>query len=226
MKSIKKQILNGKLLKEYLDTFQIQDMFDTEIASKASLFYFPKHSYLISAGEPSDFLYILVSGEAKVYSYTNGDRLLYHNYLKPPQLIGEGYSLFNRVPVTSVEAGTPCECIGFSLDKYRKVFLDDNRFLRNVCFTLVNRGNHNFSNSLLDPIEVRLASFLLTYQNNGLFTFNISECSQLLNVSYRHLYRLMKLLCEKKVLKKETGGYQMIDISYIDRLSRGVQSLK
>lgn len=226
MKFNKTQIQDRDLIKKYLDTFQIQDMFHTEIASKANLFTFPKHSYIISAGEPSDFLYILVAGEAKVYSYTNGDRLLYHNYLKPPQLIGEGYSLFSRAPVTSVEAGTTCECIGFSLEKYRSTFLEDNRFLRNVCFTLINRGDHNFSNSLLDPLEVRLASFILNYQNDGLFAFNISQCSQLLNVSYRHLYRIMKLLCEKKILKKGIGVYQIIDADYIGRLSQGIQNLK
>ncbi|MEY8355668.1 cyclic nucleotide-binding domain-containing protein [Lachnospiraceae bacterium 54-53] len=226
MTSRKKQIQDTEILKKYLETCQIQQMFDTDISSKAALFSFPKHSCLISAGEISGYLYILVSGEVKVCSYTNGDRVLYNNYLIAPQLLGEGFSLFNGTPVTSVEACTDCLCIGFSLKKYRSMFLNDNRFLRNVCFTLLNRGNFSFCNSLLDPLEMRLASFILKYQDNGRLHFNISQCSQLLNSSYRHLYRLIKSLCENKVLMKSSGGYRIMDPEYLSELATGRQSLK
>lgn len=226
MKSKGKQLQNSKILEKYLKTYQIQKMFDTEISTKAELFFFQKHSYLITAGEISNFLYILVSGEVKVYSYRNSDRLLYRNYLIAPQFIGEGFSLFNSIPINSVEACTECICIGFSLKKYRNIFLNDNRLLRNVSSTILNREAFSFCNSLLDPLEIRLASFIVKYQNDGQFNFNIAECSQLLNVSYRHLFRLIKLLCEKGVLNKSSSGYQIINFEYINNLAQGRQSLK
>ena len=73
----------------------------------------------------------------------------------------------------------------------------------------------------LDPVEVRLAAFIIANSNNDLFSFKLSTCADLLDTSYRHLFRVISKLSSVGILKKAENGYQILNNDALLQLSQG-----
>lgn len=65
----------------------------------------------------------------------------------------------------------------------------------------------------------RLASFILQNSQNNIFEIKLTNCSDSIGISYRHLLRLMNTLCENKILKKQRRKYQILNIKKLKELS-------
>ena len=95
--------------------------------------------------------------------------------------------------------------------------------MRNICELLASKINNEgrYSTTLLDPLEVRLAQFILLNATNHLFTLQLTDCADALNTSYRHLLRIMKQLCALNILSKEHNCYYIQDRDALERVSSG-----
>src|SRR3990167_5961549 len=60
-----------------------------KLAERALTRSYPKNAVIVTEGDESDSLYILLSGRAKVYVSGEGDREFYLNQLKPGEYFGE-----------------------------------------------------------------------------------------------------------------------------------------
>ena len=78
--------------------------------------------------------------------------------------------------------------------------------------------NNNTCINLYESLESRLASFILKSENNGIFSYNLTECAELLCTSYRHLLRIINLFCNTNKLSKNGKSYKIIDRGYLDIL--------
>lgn len=194
---------------------------DTDLFSISELCAFEKKEHLIHAGLVSDYLYFLLEGKLMVYSYTSDAKNVCIDYFQESTLIGEAASLWEMVPNTSVKAMTSCVCVSVNLKKYRKTLQNDVSFLKNVCQILSYRLNSeiHLANSLTEPINVRLAKFILHQSRENIFTFQLTTCADILNVSYRHLLRTLMSLCELNILKKSRNCYYVVDKEALKNLS-------
>ncbi len=69
-------------------------------------------------------------------------------------------------------------------------------------------------------LEKRLASFILKYQQNGLYNIPHTDVSEYMNVSYRHVLHVIKHFCETGILERENGkgkGYRVIDLHKLNQ---------
>jgi CRP/FNR family cyclic AMP-dependent transcriptional regulator len=81
-----------------------------ELAERGELRAFARNEQLISEGGSSDFLFILVAGEVKVFTQDEKGRELVYNVLQAGELFGELF-LDGDVRSASVRAITDVRCI-------------------------------------------------------------------------------------------------------------------
>lgn len=214
-------VKNKGLLNKYINNTGISKLFSQDMSNLLELFSLNKGDFLINEGECSDYLYFLVSGKLKVFSHSTSGKIMSLNLFNSFEIIGETGSLWNNPPTASVQASSKAYCIGISM-KHRDILLNDVIFLRYICKNLGERlsyMNNTTCINLYEPLENRLASFILKTEENGVFSHNLTECAELLCASYRHLLRVINLFCSTNKLIKEGKSYKILDRDYLESIS-------
>jgi len=201
----------GKL-KEYIENFDLHSISSLDLEQICELYAFDKNEFIIRQGIQSQFLYFLVRGEADVI-YSSNNENTYVSHLEPLAWIGEAASLWKADPNCSVVAATSCVCVAVNLDLHRNELQNDILFLQNNCQILTFRVNESgFSTkTLMEPLGMKLAKFILKYEIMGIFTYNMTTVAHILNVSYRHLMRMLKRFCDAGILRKGAQSYFILD---------------
>lgn len=213
-------VKNKDLLDKYISTTGISRLFSQDISNLLELFSLEKGDFLINEGECSDYLFFLVNGKLKVFSHSTSGKIMSLSLFNSFQIIGETCSLWNKPPTASVQATCKTYCIGISM-QYRDLLLNDIVFLRYICQNLGDKlsyMNNNTCINLYESLESRLASFILKSENNGIFSYNLTECAELLCASYRHLLRVVNLFCNTNILSKDGKSYTILDRDYLIKI--------
>lgn len=211
-------------LLDYIKQHNLQSYMDTNLFSLSSLYAFDKNEHLIQTDGSSDYLYFLVEGTVMIYSYSSDTQNLCINYSNPVTLLGEASSLWEMTPQSNVKAMTSCVCLGISLKQHRHLLQNDIKFLQTICQIVSYRLNSgiNLANSLTEPVETRLAKFILKHENDTIFSYQLTTCAVILNVSYRHLLRTITSFREAKIIEKHKNHYRILDYKALQELSSPV----
>jgi len=123
-------------------------------------------------------------------------------------------------------------CVGLPLGKVRNQLFHDAKFLRCICGSLahkLNRLSKNSTINLLYPLENRLASYMLAageraaqHGNRIVFSGNLTETAELLGTSYRHLLRTLNTFCDKEIIKKNNGCFEVVNVKVLRELAADV----
>lgn len=223
-----KKIVNNKKLNYYILKYNIDEIFSLDMKPYMELFIFNKNEYICKIDEKLNYLFFFVKGKAKVYaSLSNGKSLLLCFY-KPFKIIGDVEFMHIETANSNVQVIEETYCVGISFDKIRQLALDDCKFLRFACNCLgekLIRLSKNSSINLLYPLENRLSSFILATcdENEGMnkiiFDGNLTEVSELLGTSYRHLLRTLNTLCNKCAIKKSENYYEILNVNILEKLA-------
>lgn len=214
------KINNSKMKNRYIEKFGIDNFFTDDIKPFMELLLFKKNEYICRENEKLNYLYFFVSGKAKVYTtLSNGKSLLlcFYNSFK---MLGDVEVVNDDGVYNNVQAIEDTYCIGIPIDKLQISLMYDAKFLKYICNSIgekLNRCSKNSSINLLYPLENRLASYIIAtgerINKSGIeiirFNENLTEISELLGTSYRHLLRTLNTLCSKGVLKKEYSHYDV-----------------
>lgn len=226
-----KKINNDKLKNMYIEKYGINKIFSTDLSNYMELYLFSKDQYICRENESINYLFFYVKGKAKVYStLSNGKSLLLCIYT-PLNLLGDMELLDYSVASRNVKTIEDSYCIGLSLDKVRDVLLNDIKFLRYASSCLAKKLNIISKNSainLLYPLENRLASYILATKECVIcdskeiliFNENLSEVCELLGTSYRHLLRVLQGLCNKNIIAKSDGCYEILNNTDLQELAQ------
>ncbi|MDF2880338.1 MAG: cyclic nucleotide-binding domain protein [Clostridiaceae bacterium] len=214
------KINNSKMKDKYIETFHINSFFSHDVEPFMELLLFKKNEYICRENEKLNYVYFFIAGKAKVYTtLSNGKSLLlcFYNSFK---MLGDVEFANGEDAYNNVQAIEDTYCIGIPLEKLRLTLLKDAKFLKYISISIgekLNRCSKNSSINLLYPLENRLASYIIAAGEriyiNGVtiirFNENLTEISELLGASYRHLLRTLNTLCNKGALKKECSYYDV-----------------
>lgn len=217
-----KKLYDTELLNKYLNQEEINKFFSKNILELAELFSFEENEFIMMEGFCSDYLYFITSGKAKVYAYSPSGNIMLLSFCEPYQLIGESASLWGKAAVANVQAISSGTCIGISLKKYRHILLEDCTFLKYTCEMLANKlhtCNTVFGHLFLSPIESRLAFYILETSHNNIFSNNLTDCAEILSISYRHLLRTLNAFCQNGLLKKQGKNYIILNHEALKKLT-------
>lgn len=216
------KIKNGSMVNKYIQQYNIEKFFKGDIPTYLELILFKKGEHICKEGEDINYLLFFVKGKAKVYTTLKNGKNMLVCFYNPLELIGE-VEIIKLVPaISSIQAIEDCYCLGISTKIIKENLIKDINFLFLICESLsskLERLSRNSSINLSYPLENRLASFivasktLMKVKDRQIVVFNenLTEVSELLGTSYRHLLRNLKILCERNIIKKRDAYYEIID---------------
>ncbi|WP_240838516.1 cyclic nucleotide-binding domain-containing protein [Acidaminobacter sp. JC074] len=218
----------------YLKKYNILNFFDKDVLDHLSVFKFEASEYIYRDGDYLDYFYFFVEGKAKVFSRLSNGKSLLLSFYKPLQIMGD-IELFNEDCVkVNVKTISESYCIGLPIDYVRTNLIEDNKFLQMLCKDLgkkLDRCSNNSSINLLYPLENRLASYIMAIDTkesseNRVLTFydSLTEISELLGTSYRHLHRTVTSFVEKGILRKTKKGYEIVNRAPLNLMANDLYS--
>ena len=224
------KINDFKEMDNYILKYNIDEIFTSSMKSIMELLLFKRNEYICREGEEINYLFFFVEGKAKVYTTLSNGKSLLLSFFKEFKILGD-LEIINAKPASSnVQVIEDTYCIGISLENVREYLLNDAKFLRFICNSLgekLYRCSKNSSINLLYPLENRLASYMIAtcerVDSSGLtivkFNENLTEISELLGTSYRHLLRTLNSLSLKGTIKKKNNYFEVIDEENLKRLA-------
>jgi len=138
-------ILSGKLL--------------ADLAGHGSLRRFARGEVLISEGDVSDALYVLVTGKLKVFTSDFKRRELIYNILEPGEFFGEMF-LDGGLRSASVKAVEDSDCVVIGEAKFREFMAAYPEFAERLVIKLIGRVRHatrQIKGLALDGVYERMA---------------------------------------------------------------------
>jgi CRP-like cAMP-binding protein len=193
--------------------------------SSAVLLQYERGEWFLREGDAIEYLYLLLSGRAKVCNSEEGGRNLLLCYYVSKGTLGDIELLMGRLEaISSVQAVSPVTCIGLPLSVYAPVLLGNLSFVLRLSQGLAEKLYTSVTNTtgiILRPFEARLCAYLVQNAQNGVFDERLTNVAEQLGVSYRHLLRCLKALCEEQLLQKGTGGYLLLNETELKKRAAG-----
>lgn len=212
--SVMKVIQDQNQLNQYLRDYQLETIFHKLIIPHLSLYYFDEGECICSQGESFHYLYVLVKGKLKVFTTSAEGKTLILSFQTPLALIGDIEFVRGIDIINTVEAISPVWMIGVHyrwLEKYGKEDPSFLQFLLDVITKKFYVKSHSMSFNLMYPVDVRLASYLLSvsydeaeFQMKGqrLRTVSLKDVANLIGTSHRHLNRVIQQFCKEGLVER------------------------
>ena len=218
--------MNDKPLSERIRSFIFQHALDGIIPEALyphlTLSEFRQGEPICSQGEKSGSLYILVKGKIKIYNTSAEDKTLVVSFKTPLELIGDIEYFQDIEIINTVEAVSPVVMIKVpypALKEHGSDYAPLLRFLLDIITRKFSLKSQFMSFNLIYPVEVRLASYLLSVtfdeSDSGfrgqLGTKGLTDAANLIGTSYRHLNRVLRKFAEEGLIQRSRAGIVVLD---------------
>ena len=199
----------------YINQLKTMQMLDQKSYSYFDLVAFNKGDLLLQQGQRLEYLYILLQGRIKSCHTTSNGITVLSAFSQAIRVIGEVEFLNHRDVINDVYALESVICLRTSVISYEEVLLNDLYFMRYLAKTISQKlydTNHNSSVSINYPVENRLASYLISCQDQMMIHDNFVQVAELIGCSYRQLQRTLNDFCHNGYIRKiKRGQFEIID---------------
>jgi CRP-like cAMP-binding protein len=213
--SLVKEIKKAELLQSYIKSYQIETILNEPLMPYLTLYRFDPGELICSQGDPSENLFLLVKGKVKIFTTSPEGKTLILSFKTPFDLIGDIEYVHGSDIINTVEAVSSVHMIGVHhrwLNKYGKDHPPLLQFLLKIITNKFYIKSSSLSFNLLYPVEVRLASYLLSVSFDetdslykGQISISIKDAANLIGTSYRHLNRVIQQFCAKGLIERNKG---------------------
>ncbi|MGF7048270.1 CRP-like cAMP-binding protein [Paenibacillus sp. DS2015] len=225
-----KEIKDREQLAFYLHAHQLESVFNEQLIPHLSLYSFEQGELICSQGDPALVLYVLVKGKVKIYTTSVEGKTLILSFKTPLEAIGDIEYVQGINIVNTVEAVSSVCMIGVHhrwLKKYGSDYSPLLQFLLNIITRKFRIKNNSLSFNLMHPVEVRLASYLLSVsfdESDALFkgqqsAVSIRDAANFIGTSYRHLNRVIGQFCTEGLIERNKGFILVKDRERLSALS-------
>lgn len=210
-----KEIRDQALLNQYLQLHHLHSVFGAHLRPHLALYAFDRGERICAQGQVAHTLYVLVQGKIKVHtSSAEGRTLVLLSFKQPLEVIGEIEYFQEIETLNTVEAVTPVWMIGIRyevLDQYGRNHLPLLQFLLEILTRKFVRKTSSLSHNLMQPVEVRLASYLLSICPDESDAASLADAANMIGTSYRHLNRVVQQLCAEGLIERDKGRIRIKD---------------
>ena len=204
------QINNPALLRSLVAEHDLRRMFSIDLTQYATIAQYDANEVICRAGERPRSIILLLEGELIASFVTKGGQEHCELHYHSPNILGLVGAMWHQPAINDVKTMCPCLCIVLPIDKCEEALRQDTVFLNYACKYLAD--HIRTISSRFDPLPTRLARFILNESKNGMFSYNLTVCSEILGTSQRHLFRVMRDFCEQGILCRKTRGtYEILD---------------
>jgi CRP-like cAMP-binding protein len=213
---------NKHQLLHYLKQYQLESVFHEPLRPHMTLCHFEKCELICREGETSEYLYVLVEGKVKIFTTSPQDKTLVLCFKTPLEVVGDIEYVRESNIVNTVQAVSPVVMLRIHYQWLAELASDYAPLLKFLLKIISHKFyiDSNFSNfNLMYPVEVRLASYLLsisteeagTVVHEELDAFNLTDIANLIGTSYRHLNRVIQKLCADGLIMRDQGFIMVKD---------------
>lgn len=159
---------------------------------------------------------MLVKGKLKIFTTTKEGKTFILCFKHPLEAIGDIEYVQQTDMVNTVEAVTEVHMLRISHQALMRHAKDDSRVLTFLLKGITNKfytKSNDLSFHLLYPVEVRLASYLLSVLtgDNSASALRLTDAASLIGTSYRHINRVIQQFCEKGLIERRRGKITILD---------------
>lgn len=215
---------------DYYERHQLKRFFNQESLKECVIKTYRRGEPICEAGMPISHLQFFVEGRAKTYFLMENGKQLLLTFHEPLQLIGD-LEILEEQPVATntVEAITSCICLAMDHEYVQSVLAKEPQFLKELSLSLSRKLGRVIRNSALNqlnPLENRVASYILATAEDGDFYGNMSQIADQLGTSFRHLHRTLQKMCEQGLLEKEQTHYKILSLEDLEEKAAGIYVIK
>jgi len=194
-----------------LREFGLEDIDYTNL----SLLRYESGEFIYLQGNTIKYLLLFLSGKAKVFFTSSNGKTLLMAYYTKIGLIGDSELMADKeIATSSVQAISDVTCIGILLQSYKKYLKNNLKFMNSVGIELANKLHNSTLSStfnILHSLDIRLCAYIAMTNKNGYFKEKLTELSEIMGTSYRHLLRTLNRLCNDGLLEKTQKGYLILN---------------
>ncbi|WP_394119852.1 Crp/Fnr family transcriptional regulator [Planococcus donghaensis] len=204
--------------KDYLSQYGLSDLFPERVQHAMQMESLAGGDRLLSQGDDSGTLYLLVKGKLKVSMLSPEGKRLILAFKNPFDLVGDIEFIQQCPLINTVEAVTTTRVIRIPYEILQKEMADNPVWLQFLLETVTQKfkmKSHAMNFNLLYPVDVRLASYLLsmTPTEPKLDSTSLVDMADLIGTSYRHLNRVLKQFEQAGWITKKRGKITILDRS-------------
>ncbi|WP_379127229.1 Crp/Fnr family transcriptional regulator [Paenibacillus sp. sgz500958] len=209
-------IQDKEQLQKYISVHGIEPIFNEHLMPHLSLYSYDVGELICSKGDTPEILYLLVKGKIKIFTTSAEGKTLILSFKKPLEVIGDIEYIQGTDLINTVEAVSPVHMIGIPyrwLNQYGRNHPPLLQFLLEIITRKFYIKSNFLSFNLMYPVEVRLASYLLSVtfdeSDSGfegqLSTLSLGDTANLIGTSYRHLNRVIQRFSMEGLVERSKG---------------------
>ncbi|MBR0592240.1 Crp/Fnr family transcriptional regulator [Bacillus pumilus] len=204
------ELQDESLFASYMKAHQLESVFHQKLISHVSLWRYEQGELVCSKGDKREYLYLLVKGKLKIFTTTKEGKTFILSFKHPLEAIGDIEYVQQTDMVNTVEAVTEVHMLRISHQALIRHAKDDPRMLTFLLKGITNKfytKSNDLSFHLLYPVEVRLASYLLSVvtDDDSASALRLTDAASLIGTSYRHINRVIQQFCEKGLIERQRG---------------------
>ncbi|KJD45560.1 Crp/Fnr family transcriptional regulator [Paenibacillus terrae] len=211
-----KEIQDQEQLKHFLQLHQLETILHEPLRPYLSLHRLEQGEKLCSQGDSIEHLYILVQGKVKIYTSSTEGKTLVLCFKTPIEIIGDVEYIRSSNVINTVEAVSPIYVISIHhqwMNKYGRDYAPMLQFLLDIVTRKFCMDSDFSSFNLMYPVEVRLASYLLSVSfdegdasfHEELRASSLVDVANLIGTSYRHLNRVIRKMSAEGLVERARG---------------------
>jgi len=225
-----REVYDREQLNRYLRAHRLEAIFPEALQPHLALYEFERGDFICTQGAPAETLYVLVKGKVKVYTTSAEGKSLILSFKKPLDLFGDIEYVHRANLLNTVEAVSPVSMIGVHERWLRACASDHAPLLQFMLETIAGKFYqmaNAMSFNLMHPVEVRLASYLLSVSFDEADTpldestgaIPLTDTANLIGTSYRHLNRVIRQFGAEGLIERYRGGIRVKDRERLSALA-------
>ena len=201
---------------------QLEQVFSAPYLSQLQKVTFQKNDYICTQGQAITELTYILSGKVKIVrSLFNGKEHILE-MLNQPQIFGDVELMTNQPAGSSVIALEEVQAVQLPLNN-KEELLKDPVFLyqigHNLAMALHKQGITASTNASY-TVKERLATHMLSIEEEGVFQLSPSILAASFGTSYRHVQRVIKQFIDQGIIEKEAfKTYRILQRQTLEKLA-------
>ncbi|WP_142827956.1 Crp/Fnr family transcriptional regulator [Planococcus soli] len=206
----------NQAINDYLHRYELADLFPEQIRQFMQIVSLSGGERLLSQGDDSEAFYLLVEGKLKISMLSPEGKRLILAFKSPFDLVGDIEYVQHCPLINTVEAVSNTRVIRIPYEVLRKEMGDNAawlQFLLKIITQKFEMKSSAMNFNLLYPVDVRLASYLLsmTPTQPKLDATSLVDMADLIGTSYRHLNRVLLQFQKAGWITKKRGKITILD---------------
>lgn len=201
---------------------QLDQVFSPPYLDQLQKVTFQKNDYICTQGQAITELTYILSGKVKIVrSLFNGKEHILE-MLNQPQIFGDVELMTNQPAGSSVIALEEVQAVQLPLNN-KEELLKDPVFLyqigHNLAMALHKQGITASTNASYS-VKERLATHMLSIEEEGVFQLSPSILAASFGTSYRHVQRVIKQFIDQGIIEKEAfKTYRILQRQTLEKLA-------